>query len=89
VTDESYYAQAFIARALDSNTSIDATAFANYYKSGIGNASGVYGAGATGSLSRRFGRIAAQASVGVYSFAQDGQDTAVSVQALLGARYSF
>lgn len=89
VSDESYYAQAFITRALDSNTSIDATAFANYYKSGVGTATDVYGTGATGSLSRRFGRIAAQASVGVYSFSQEGLDTSVSVQGLLGARYSF
>ncbi|OYY69745.1 hypothetical protein [Sphingomonas sp. 28-63-12] len=89
ISDESYYAQAFIARALDSNTSIDATAFANYYKSGIAGAAGVYGVGATGSLSRRFGKLMTQGSVGVYSFNRQGLDTAVSVQALLGARYSF
>ncbi|OQW73827.1 MAG: hypothetical protein BVN33_09320 [Proteobacteria bacterium ST_bin13] len=89
ISDESYYAQAFIARALDSNTSIDATAFANYYKSGIAGTDGSYGAGATGTLTRRFGKLSAQGAVGVYSFSQPGQDTAVSVQALLGARYSF
>jgi len=89
ITDESYYAQAFIARALDSSTSIDATAFANYYKSNLLNATDVYGVGATGTFSKRFGRIGTQASVGVYSFGQQGQEPTLSVQALLGARYSF
>ncbi|OYY89157.1 MAG: hypothetical protein B7Y45_13395 [Sphingomonas sp. 28-66-16] len=89
VTDQSYYVQAFIARALDSRTTIDANIFGNYYTSGIAGARGVYGAGATGSLSRSFGRLSARGSVGVYSFSQDGAATAVSVQALLGARYQF
>lgn len=89
LSDESYYAQAFVSRALDAKTSVDATAFANYYSSGIANATGVYGVGATGSLNRRFGRLATQASVGIYSFSQQAQETAISVQALLGARYSF
>lgn len=89
VTDESYYAQAFISRALDSRTSIDATAFANFYQSNLTGATDVYGIGATGTFSKRFGRLGTQASVGVYSFSQQGQDTTVSVQGLLGARYSF
>lgn len=89
VSDESYYAQLFIARALGSNTTIDATVFANYYKSGISLAPGVYGVGATGSLSRRFGHLSTQASVGIYSYGQDGLASTLSVQALLGARYSF
>jgi hypothetical protein len=89
LTDESYYAQAFISRALDSSTSIDAAAFANYYQSNLASATDVYGIGATGSFSKRFGRLATLVSVGVYSFGQQGQDTTISVQALLGARYSF
>lgn len=89
ITDESYYAQAFISRALDSSTSIDATAFANYYQSNLANAADVFGVGATGTFSKRFGRLGTQASVGVYSFGQQGQDTTISVQGLLGARYSF
>lgn len=89
ITDESYYAQAFISRALDSSTSIDATAFANYYQSNLAGAADVYGIGATGSFSKRFGRLGTQASVGVYSFGQQGQETTISVQGLLGARYSF
>lgn len=89
VVDESYYAQAFIARALDSRTAIDATAFANYYRSGLSGADGVLGVGATGSVSRQFGRINGRASVGIYGFSLDGDDTVVSAQALLGARYQF
>lgn len=89
ITDESYYAQAFVSRALDSSTSIDATAFANYYQSNLAGATDVYGIGATGTFSKRFGRLGTQASVGVYSFGQQGQETTISVQGLLGARYSF
>ncbi len=89
VTDDSYYVQAFIARQLDSTTSIDATAFANYYQSIFSGATDLFGVGATGTFSKRFGRLGTQASVGIYSFGQQGQDTTISVQALLGARYSF
>lgn len=89
ISDESYYIQAFIARALDSNTTIDANVIANYYKSGIATAPAVYGIGATASLTRRFGRLSTRASIGAYSFGQDGLPTTISLQALLGARYSF
>lgn len=89
VTDSSYYAQAFVGRTLDSSTSIDATAFANYYQSSLANAPDVYGVGATGTFSKRFGGLGTQASVGIYSFGQQGQEATLSVQALLGARYSF
>lgn len=89
VRDESYYAQAFIARALDSDTTVDANVFGNYYNSGIAAAPAVYGVGATSSLTRRFGRLSARGSIGAYSFAQQGRPATLSLQALLGARYSF
>ena len=89
ISDESYYLQAFVAHALDSRTTIDANVFANYYNSGLRGAPGVYGLGATGGVSRSFGRLSARASAGIYTFGQDAAETAVSVQALLGARYQF
>lgn len=89
ISDESYYLQGFIARSLDSRTSIDANVFANFYSSGIAGAPGVFGAGATAGVSRSFGRLSARASAGIYTFGQDRAETAVSVQALLGARYQF
>lgn len=89
ISDESYYLQGFVARALDSRTTIDANVFANYYSSGLPGAPGVYGFGATGGISRQFGRLSARASAGIYTFGQDSAETAVSVQALLGARYQF
>lgn len=89
ISDESYYLQAYVARALDSNTAVDANVFANYFKSGIAAAPGVYGAGATASLTRRFGRLSARGSIGGYAFGQQGVPTVVSIQALLGARYAF
>ncbi len=89
ITDQSYYVQAFLARALDRRTSVDANIFANYFESGIAGAPAVFGAGATGSLSRSFGRLSAIGSVGVFTFAQERAPTNVTVQALLGARYQF
>ncbi len=89
LSDQSYYLQAFISHALDSRTSIDANVFANYYNSGIAGAPKVYGAGATAGLSRSFGKLSARASAGIYAFGRDRAETAISVQALLGARYTF
>ncbi len=89
LSDQSYYIQAFAALALDSRTSVDANVFGNYYNSGIAGAPKVYGIGATGGISRRFGKLSARASAGIYTFGQDRAETAVSVQALLGARYTF
>lgn len=89
VTDESYYVQGFVAQALDSRTTIDATVFGNYYSSGIAGAKGVYGVGATGSIGRSFGRLSARAAVGVYSFSPNGGASVVSADAQIGARYQF
>ena len=50
---------------------------------------GVLGLGAAGSYSLSFGRLGTIASLGVYAYDQEGFDSQVSAQALLGARYSF
>ena len=89
VEDESYYAQLFWSRALSRVSQVDANVFANYYDSGLPLSSGVLNLGATGTYSRQFGRLGTVASLGVYTFDQDGFDNQWSAQALLGARYTF
>jgi hypothetical protein len=87
ISDDSYYAQLFYSTALGAQTSFSGDLFANYYDSGL--APGILSLGATGSLSRSFGRLGTSASVGVYTFNQDGQQDQTQAQATLGARYHF
>ena len=87
VTDESYYAQLFYSTQLGARTTFTGDLFANYYNSGL--APGILSIGATGSLSRSFGRLGTTVSVGAYTFSQDGQQDQTQAQALVGARYQF
>lgn len=89
VTDESYYTQLFGSVALDPNSGITGNVFANYFESGIGVTPGVFSTGATGLYYRNFGRIGTSASLGVYTFSQDGADDQVSAQAQVGMQYQF
>ncbi|MGY4397828.1 hypothetical protein ACVWZA_003025 [Sphingomonas sp. UYAg733] len=89
VTDESYYAQAFVSASLDQNSGISGNVFANYFQSGIGATPGIFSTGATGLYYRNFGRIGTTVSAGIYSFSQDGADDQYSAQAQLGVRYQF
>lgn len=89
ITDESYYAQGFASYSLDRDTAVSINSFFNYYDSGIGSAGEIYSAGTVGSLSRRFGRLGTRASVGVYGANNGTALRTVSLEALLGARYSF
>ncbi|MGH6616131.1 hypothetical protein [Sphingomonas sp.] len=89
VTDESYYAQAFLSASLDRNSGISANVFANYFESGIGNTPGIFSTGATGLYYRNFGRIGTTVSAGIYSFSQDGTEDQYSAQAQVGVRYQF
>ena len=87
VSDDSYYAQAYYTTALGQRTSFTGDLFANYYDSGI--APGVLSLGGTGSVSRSFGRLGTTASIGVYTFSQEGQQDQTQAQATVGARYQF
>jgi hypothetical protein len=89
IDDESYFAQYFYRRALDSRSSIEADLYANYYDSGIPGAAGVYSTGATGSYNRTFGRIDAIASLGLFAYDSDDIGKDISAQALISARYHF
>jgi hypothetical protein len=90
VDDDIYYGQAFLGRALDARSAINANLYATYTQSGTIDSLGVWGAGANGAYTYTFGRFGALASAGV--FASDiegpgGKD--VQAQGALGMRYSF
>ena len=89
IDDESFYAQYFYNRALDSRSSIGANLFADYADSGISGAAGVYSTGATGTYNRRFGRIDTTASLGLFAYDSKDIQGDVSAQALVSARYNF
>ena len=89
-TDRSVYAQGYVARRLDAQSSLDGSVYVNWYNSGLLGAPDVLGTGATGTYSRTFGhRLSAQASLGLYSQRVDGVDSSLIGSALLGARYQF
>ncbi|MGN6374545.1 MAG: hypothetical protein ACTHMG_03215 [Sphingomonas sp.] len=87
--EEDYYAQYFLMRALDAESSVQANLYVNYYDTGLPGASGTWGTGATGTYNRSFGRIDATASLGIYAYDQKRVQKDVSAQALLGMRYNF
>ncbi|RDE06578.1 TonB-dependent receptor [Sphingomonas aracearum] len=89
ITDESYYAQGFLAAQLTPVSGINADVFANYFESGLGDAPGVTSVGATGLYYRNWGRLGATASLGIYNFSQDGADDQTSATAQVGMRYQF
>lgn len=87
--DESYYAQAFASQKLDANSGIDGNLYANHFDSGVAGAAGVYSAGASGSYYRRWGRLGATASLGLYGFDTEASEAQLSALARLGIRYGF
>lgn len=90
VKDESWFAQAFMAYELSPNSGIDATAYLNYYDSGIAFAPDVTSAGATASYYHNFSRrLRGTAAIGLYSFDQDGFASDLSASALAAMRYQF
>ena len=89
IDDESFYAQYFYNRALDSRSSFGANLYADYTDSGIPGAAGVYSTGATGTYNRRFGRIDTTASLGLFAYDSKDIQGDVSAQALVSARYNF
>ena len=89
LTDQSFYAQAYVGAAIDRNSGINANVFGNYYDSGIASAAGVYSTGATGLYYHNFGHIATTASAGIYSFTQKGSEDQLSAQGQVALRYQF
>ena len=90
VTDESWMFQASLARRLTANSGIDFGAYADWYESGLPGGLDVKSAGATAAYYRSFTeRLRGQVAIGIQGFDQDGFDTVVSGQLLLGMRYQF
>ncbi|MDB5717950.1 MAG: hypothetical protein JWM38_1377 [Sphingomonas bacterium] len=90
IKDESWTVQANAARPLSASSGVNAALFADWYKSGIDGGIDVSSTGATGSYYHMFGqRLSAQASLGVYTFDQDGFESDLRGQLLLGMRYQF
>ncbi len=89
VTDESWMVQGNLGRRLTAVSEIDMALYGNWFDSGLAGAPDVRSAGAVGTYSHRFGRLAAQASLGLDASEQDGFDTYYTGSLLLGARYSF
>ena len=90
VIDESYFAQAFVARKLSENSGVEGSIYANLFDSGVLNAPRVLGLGATGSYYRNFtSRLSGSAAVGLYSNDVDGVDSTLIGAAQAGLRYSF
>jgi hypothetical protein len=89
VTDESWMVQANLGRRLTPVSSVEMALYGNWFDSGTAVASDVRSAGATGTYTHQFGRLSAQASVGLDASEQDEFDTYYTGTLLLGARYSF
>lgn len=89
VTDDSYYAQAFVGAPIDRNSGVNGTLLFNYYESGIVAAPGVLSTGATAQYYRNFGRIVTTATAGLYAFSQQGVEDQVSAQGQVAVRYQF
>ncbi len=89
VKDESYFAQGFAGYKLSPRSSLGADVYASYSDSGIPGAPNVLGTGATGSFLHNWGRLSTTASVGLYSFDQEGFQKDLTASALLGMRYQF
>lgn len=90
VKDESVTIQANVARELSARSGIDGSLFANWFHSGIAGGSDVTSLGATAAYYHGFtDRLRGQAAVGLFGFDQEGFETQVSGQLLLGLRYQF
>ena len=86
---QSAYVQALFGHQIDRVSSFTTNLSANWANSGLAGSPDIYGGSASASYNRRFGRVAAGASVGVSAF--DSSQTETEVQALgrIGIRYGF
>ncbi len=88
-TDQSFYVDGFMNAALTRRSGVNVNVFGNYYESGIVGTKAVTSVGATGLYYLNFGHLGTSASIGVYSFSEQGTGNQVSGQAQLGMRYQF
>ncbi|MFA5965847.1 MAG: hypothetical protein WC804_17670 [Sphingomonas sp.] len=88
-SDQSFYVDGFMNVGLTRRSGVSANVFGNYYESGIVGTKAVTSVGATGLYYLNFGRLGTSASLGIYSFSQEGTSDQVSGQAQVGMRYQF
>lgn len=90
VTDENYYLFASIGRELGRDADLSLSGFYNYFDNGAPGASDVSSLGASVVYSRRFWRgLTGSAAGSITSFDQDGFNSQLIGQALVGLRYNF
>jgi len=90
VTDQNYFALAYVGTDLDRRTRFDTNVYASYYDPGFSGAGNVLSTGANAALSRQILRgLSATAAVGLDSYKQEDFDSELTASALLGLRYSF
>lgn len=89
ISDDTWFAQFYASQQLDARSTLSGNVYANYFLSGIPGSPAVLGAGANGSYLRNFGPLSATASLGIYTFDVERQNSTTSAQALLGLRYGF
>lgn len=90
VTDENYFGFLSVARQLDRDSDLSATATYTYFDNGAPGSSDASSLGGTVTYSRRFWRgLTGTASAAINSFDQDGVNSQLLGSALLGLRYGF
>ncbi|SFR83420.1 hypothetical protein [Sphingomonas jatrophae] len=90
VKDESVSAQANLGVRLSPQTTLENAIYVDWYKAGLLDGGDIVTGGATSALYHDFtGRLSGTAAAGVYATDQEGYDTIVSGQLLVGMRYQF
>lgn len=90
LSDENYFAAAYLGHQLDQKSRIDTNVYASYFDPGAVGAPNVLAVGANAAYYRQIIRgLSATAAVGLDSYKQQDFDSALTGSALVGLRYSF
>ncbi len=90
LTDDSYFALAYLGRNIGARTRFESNVYASYIDPGFADAQDTLSTGANAALSRQIIRgLSASAAVGLDSYRQQDFDSDLIASALLGLRYSF
>lgn len=90
LSDDNYFAYFGISRQLAANSAIDASAYANYFDSGLSDFGDVFNIGANVAYRRLLmRRLTATAALGIDSVDRERQEAFISLLAQIGLRYQF
>ena len=90
ITDQSIYVLGNASYVLDERSGVSASAYANWYDSGLANTPRVLGVGSTASYYSNFGsKLTGSAALGLYASNVDGFESSLIGAAQVGARYTF